>query len=246
MLALAWSHTATADEPAATSQFHAIDLSGAASLQLSGDLAGFPAIMRREITYVPDVRIAISPRGQMTGCAREGSALEENLAEAMCAQLLEKAQVRVHELYDLAGQPGFLLFRFIATESSVGGNVTVQAVLDGGPFVSPPQYRELREGAERNILTRKMATLSPLSRQIRYPILALNNGWYGRVVLLVGINAKGEVKSCRPLESSGNAYLDNRSCVDAGRMRHDLDPIIAEGMTGLSYRRVAIDWKLEG
>lgn len=45
-----------------------------------------------------------------------------------------------------------------------------------------------------------------------YPARALRNEWEGRVLIIVGVGANGNVVSCRPLESSGHAFLDNEAC----------------------------------
>ncbi len=74
-----------------------------------------------------------------------------------------------------------------------------------------------------------------------YPARALRYEWEGRVLILVGVGARGNVVSCRPLESSGQAFLDNEACTQMLRRgRYEFaEGIQRPGATAYSLQPVA-------
>jgi TonB family protein len=77
-----------------------------------------------------------------------------------------------------------------------------------------------------------------------YPARALRNEWEGRVKLIVGVGSNGNVVSCRPLETSGHAFLDNEACTQMLRRgRYEF----AEGIersAGTAYTLQPVVWAI--
>ncbi|MCR2833870.1 energy transducer TonB [Parerythrobacter lacustris] len=77
-----------------------------------------------------------------------------------------------------------------------------------------------------------------------YPARALRSEWEGRVMIIVGVGANGNVVSCRPLETSGFAFLDNEACSQMLRRgRYEF----AEGIerpAGTAYTLQPVVWAI--
>lgn len=75
-----------------------------------------------------------------------------------------------------------------------------------------------------------------------YPPLALIEEIGGKVDILVGFVREGTPISCRPIGSSGTAYLDNKTCEIAMRRLHfDFDPAVTQ-FTGQRYMTTSVRW----
>jgi protein TonB len=75
-----------------------------------------------------------------------------------------------------------------------------------------------------------------------YPRLALIEGLEGKVLALVGFGREGTPLSCRPLQSSGTAFLDNATCeVIMRRLRYDFASEIPQ-FSGKRYYVANVRW----
>lgn len=77
-----------------------------------------------------------------------------------------------------------------------------------------------------------------------YPLLALREGMAGKVSALIGFVRDGSVWTCRPVLSSGTAYLDNATCeVITRRVRFEFNADVPKFMDQ-RYYVVAVRWIL--
>ena len=77
-----------------------------------------------------------------------------------------------------------------------------------------------------------------------YPTYALRNELSGVVRALVGFGRDGQLASCRPLTSSGSAYLDNQTCSAIMLRTHFQFTPAAAAYSGLRYYVAAVRWVL--
>jgi hypothetical protein len=75
-----------------------------------------------------------------------------------------------------------------------------------------------------------------------YPSLALREEIEGKVKILVGFRRDGEPASCRPIGSSGTAYLDNMTCKVAMRRLHFAFSGRISDFSGLRYETKDFRW----
>lgn len=76
-----------------------------------------------------------------------------------------------------------------------------------------------------------------------YPPLLVRWGVQGRVQALLGVKSDGTITTCRPLESSGTAALDNATCSMFVRRAHYRFATPPSYM-GLRFAKATVNWKL--
>ncbi len=75
-----------------------------------------------------------------------------------------------------------------------------------------------------------------------YPRQALIEEIGGRVKVIVGFEREGSPLSCRPVQSSGTAYLDNATCeIAMRRLRYEFSPE-APAFRGMRYTVADVRW----
>lgn len=92
------------------------------------------------------------------------------------------------------------------------------------------------------MLSRMDGTLRSTFNMMDYPRLALIEEIGGRVMILVGFEREGAPVSCRPITSTGTAYLDNQTCVKAMTQLHfDFAPGLPP-INGTRYWMTSVRW----
>lgn len=97
---------------------------------------------------------------------------------------------------------------------------------------------------ERLPMGSSMGTIDSRVTSDDYPSLALREEIGGVVRVLVGFRRDGEPRSCRPIESSGTAYLDNVTCKVAMRRLRYVFREDAPDYSGLRYYEESFRWMI--
>jgi len=113
-----------------------------------------------------------------------------------------------------------------------------------------PGYRNvnIRYASDQTPVSERLSSkdgqiILPISQE-DYPSMAIRLSLSGRVAVLLGVSADGKVANCRPLTSSGSAFLDNSTCALMVQRGHFRFSSATLPYSGLRYIKSATTWSL--
>mgnify|MGYP004519394975 CR=1 FL=1 len=192
-----------------------IELNGAGEFRFKPDARAFTVQVppgRSSVAFVD--RVWFDSAGRPVACDIGATPLAD-VAQAGCAQLMRFARFEMLAGMDIPYRRGFVdvEFRFFAASSRSGAVREIHALPQPGYGNIVVNYPAIEVPASA-ILDPADGSLAMAITPQDYPSVALRAGLESASEVLIGIDRRGAVRSCRPIGTSvrRTSFLDNHTC----------------------------------
>jgi len=214
-------------EGAAQEPLQVVSLLDVAELDFTPDPARMDDWAEWPASWEHDFFLVVDQSGTPTHCEPFDLSRQSELSQRLCSDLLANARARIMRGFTLGGRNGILLLSkrpFVALPG-IGPEAATFVPLFSAELAPEAftDYAPLSD-AER-IGAPGIIPIEPAVPPT-YPRGAVADRFEGSSLVLLLISAQGDVMTCRPLETSGYARLDNASCKYAlEHLRFDLSAV---------------------
>lgn len=206
------------ENPPAEEQKQPISLLGVAKLQYTPAEERYEDWKTLPKSWSPEFLLLTDYRGKPSYCQPTLEGIDAKLLARLCADLMANAKVELFPGYALGGREGIIAVNKEPFTQLTGFGP------NNGEFASPFSFG-IKEFAPTEFTDyepkRPAEFIPPDGAQVSievvgdlpdYPRDAMVNSIQGTSVLLLQVDGDADIKSCRPIKSSGYSLLDNTAC----------------------------------
>lgn len=167
-------------------------------------------------TWAGDFLVLVDQQGKPTYCEPVELENATELSGRLCNDLMANAKVNILPGYSLGGREGIVaiskqpmvVIPGLAPSGKEGSSPFSFGISELGPsaFVDYEPLRSFEAVETPGVGTKPPKTFPT------YPSFSLRERHQGSTGLVIAISVEAEITSCRPIESSGYARLDNAAC----------------------------------
>ncbi len=205
-----------AQSSAAGDPLQVVSLLDVAELEFSPDPERMDDWNEWPATWAHDFFLVVDGSGTPTHCEPFDLSKQSELSARLCADLLANSRARILRGFSLGGRQGIMLLNKQPFVSLPGiGPDTATTVPLFSVELAPEAFTDYAPMTQAESVG--TPGIEPIEPEVKptYPRNAVGERQQGSSGVLLLISSEGEVISCRPIETSGFARLDNASCIYA-------------------------------